>query len=420
MRPCKVAAILRLSAAVLMVFMVERAVAAGGDASPPPVDPAKVCAAGQVIPRKLVNHLLDRYNDTSEPEQVLKQLSDPRLRAAAVQQHTNWGRILLDTTDMLNGRWSKQFQPKSVGAIDGGQYFENPSADPILCVSNPTSTAAPETAQLRIRGTPDDLIFKKGEDGFTGASKATLSFSDNGGNKTRTDQLQATVGYALPLGSTGRYTAIPYVATNRNVSNTSGKPVKFNTETVDVGIGGVAKDLPFSGATFSLTPDYLMNLQDDSRLASLHPILTPHFIGMLNNPANLGILFTACTAMDQTDCGSWPYFTLLADVRSDLGTYTDRGSGTASARAANQDFTRLGSRFGFELFLKNWYDLAVTHTYLHGFTGTRRSLNDFQSSFSFYFGSQNVVGLTVAYKNGLLEQTAQREQSWTVGLSAKY
>jgi hypothetical protein len=405
--------------AIALIFSgMDLAAAAGADSSPPPVAPERVCAGGQVVPRTLVNRLLDLYEPTFEPEEALRDLADAQLRLEAEQRHPSLLRILADTKDMLNGRWKKQFQPRSDGTVSAEQYFENPAIDPIFCASNATSTAAPASAEFRLRGTPDDLTYRKGDDGFTGASKASLSFSDNGVNKTRTDQLQGTAGYAVPIGTDTNYTAIPYAGTNRNVSNKAGKSAKIGVETVDIGTVAVLKDIPFSGATVSLTPDYLLNLQDHSRLATGHAIFAPHFVGLLNNPANLGIVFTACTSQDQANCASWPYFTLLADIRSDVGAYTDRG--IASARAANQDFSRLGTKFGFDLFLKNWIDLAVTHTYLHGFSGSGKTLNDFQSSLSFYFGTQNVLGLTVAYKNGLLEQTAQREQSWTVGLTAKY
>jgi hypothetical protein len=411
---------------------------AGNAATPTPlVAPDDACGPdGIVVPFKLVAYLIALYEknipvekqlDEKEALDELAQFADPKLdprkRAQYEKAHPSLLGIEQEVQNMLS-RVYDQYRPTNDGQPTYLDYFgiAAPGAKPVTIscrtsdLTPPGRSASVSPTGLRVRGTPGDLIYAAKSDGFAGTSKGTVSFSDNGTNKTRTDQLQTAIGYAFALdpaaGAASRYILVPYVATNRNVSNTSGKPVKFNSETVDFGMATTLLDVPEGGWILSVTPDYLLNLQDDSRLATLHPIVAPHIPNFLNDPWNLSGVFTRCSLCD----GS--YFMLLADIRSDLGTYTNRG--TASARSANKDFARLGSKFGFELFLKNWYDLSVTHTYLHGFAGSRHDLNDFQSSFSFYFGTQNVVGLTVAYKNGLIEQTAQREQSWTAGISAKY
>ena len=115
-------------------------------------------------------------------------------------------------------------------------------------------------------------------------------------------------------------------------------------------------------------------------------------------------------------CG--PYITITIEPHAEGGDHLNRGP--VPDFEVNQDYSRAGGAVGFDLAVKNWYDLTVTDTNLYGFIGRRRDLNDFQASLSLYFGSQNMLGLTLSYKNGLAEQTAQREQSWTVGLTVKY
>jgi hypothetical protein len=412
---------------LISLFLIDSTAFAAGT---PLVAPADACINGKVDQLNLVTYLLTDFNDQKlDPRDALTDLADSKLRMQHERDDPNLLGIEQETQNMLNKLYD-QYYPTNGGSPTYQDYFQKPESGAnqvtISCKTTSASGNLPPSQSpdgLRIRGTPDDLIYLKSDQGFTGASKATINFSDNGTSKTRTDQLQAAIGYAISLdsgaGAATRYIVVPYIATNRNVSNVTGKPTKYNVETVDFGVAGSALDIPSGGWILSLTPDYLLNLQDDSNLASLHPIATPHIVYALNDPWNLGDALHICTAQNYKPCGtSWPYVMILGDVRSDLGIYTDRGN--ATDYAANQNFARLGSKFGLDVSLKNWYELAITHTYLYGFTGSRKNLNDFESSLSYYFGNQNVLALTVSYKNGLLEQSAIREQSWTAGITAKY
>ena len=94
----------KITTAIALIFSgMDLAAAAGADSSPPPVAPERVCAAGQVVPRTLVNRLLDLYEPTFEPEEALRDLTDAHLRLEAEQRHPSLLRILADTKDMLNG-----------------------------------------------------------------------------------------------------------------------------------------------------------------------------------------------------------------------------------------------------------------------------------------------------------------------------
>ena len=104
-----------------------------------------------------------------------------------------------------------------------------------------------------------------------------VGFNHNDITETRTDKLAVVVGYYFDFSLPARvtYELIPYVGTNRNVTNKSGKPAAINTETVNFGfLNGIYKSVHLGdlqsgrefGHWFTLRPDYLLNLQDDSQL----------------------------------------------------------------------------------------------------------------------------------------------------------
>ena len=63
--------------------------------------------------------------------------------------------------------------------------------------------------------------------------------------------------------------------------------------------------------------------------------------------------------------------------------------------------------------------LVVTETYVHGFSGFYRTVDQQQATFT-YNVANSFLGLTAAYKHGRDEDTAVNTQAWQVGLSAHY
>jgi hypothetical protein len=216
---------------------------------------------------------------------------------------------------------------------------------------------------------------------------------------------------------------------NRNITNTANKPEKVTANTFDFGIAGQYETLPvaldFPGGEkhghwiLSVRPDYLENFDTGARLFTVHGVALPYLAGVINDPANLVDIWCHMQGLTVDQCPNLPNFPYLApllDIRADGGDYQDRGN---TVPQVNSNYFRLGSKFGADLYSR-WFDLVVTHTYLHGFSGYYRSINYFQASFTFNFDPDKHFGITAAYNNGRVESTAMRDQSWTVALTAKF
>lgn len=79
--------------------------------------------------------------------------------------------------------------------------------------------------------------------------------------------------------------------------------------------------------------------------------------------------------------------------------------------------------FGFAVStpaLGPYFTFSATETLLEGFAGQVPYISLFQTALSYYFDSTGNVGLTVSYTNGRNEDTAEYEQTYTIGLSAKF
>jgi hypothetical protein len=334
-------------------------------------------------------------------------------------------------SDMLGDVYKGTYSASSKG-IAGDKIPSNPSwKDFFAKVPSVAISCGPQGVipgwSFRVRGASSDLVYANSAQGFATASKATASESYNGLTKTAAYTAQAAIGGAYtwetPNGADSFWgtaqSLVIYLGANYGSTKVTGKPSKTSAHTIDFGVLGSEND-PFSGvvpAIIGIAPDYLINQQDGSRIASLHLTYLPYVLDLLNQPFEF----------DSSNKCSWtgvrvafcePYWTIGFNFLSDFGHYVNRGS--LPDRLMDEDYIRSGGQVGFNVNLKNWYDLTVTDTNLYGFSGYRRDLNDLDASLTLYFGSQNIAGLTLAYKNGLLEQTAKREESWTVGITVKY
>jgi hypothetical protein len=116
--------------------------------------------------------------------------------------------------------------------------------------------------------------------------------------------------------------------------------------------------------------------------------------------------------VDQT----WFAIRPIADLRTDLGYYNDRGQNPSK----NQNFSQIGSQFGLAMALDRLSsDLTVTQTYLGQLGDHRKNINLFQAAWTYNI-IDKIVGLQASFQNGNLETTAQRTQQWLISLSVKY
>ncbi len=405
--------------------------AASSDNKPPAptVDAAHVClrTTKTLNTGPLLRAEAKAYHSSLTSDQIARLLAAPiNLDSAEIQSHPEVLKIYADMVSLLNGAWGPSFKVNDHVTVQ--QYFsyylshEAAESYPVECLLEPAVSSAATQTGFRLRGTVDDLSISKADGGFAGASKATLSLSDNQVTKITASQIQGALGYAIATDANGKNLVIPYVAGSYNANKTVGKAAKVTANTLDFGVTDVAKvRLGILGeGDLSLAPDYLHNFQDGSSIVSLHPMFAPILPnGAINSPYALSLLLPGVIPASDAEAQSGAtYLTLLFDVRSDLGVYTNRG--VPMAAPGNLDFVRIGSRFGVDIAKKNWFEFTATDVQLYAPAGARRYLSDFESSFTFYFGTQNTVGVTASYKTGLTDPTLTKEQIWSLGLTAKY
>jgi hypothetical protein len=397
-----------------------------------PAEPKVVCdpATATVNKARLLQVLLDSNKVTMTPEEATAALLSTGEFIKIRRQYPLFATVQAQIDNIVEDQYHASFT-SSNPAASGRDYMRPGSAISIACPTiakpAPKTAARGDTknplAPLRVRGSPDDLIFNENDVRFGPASKATVSFSDNGGNKTRTDATTAAIGAAIDLGQFS--TVIPYVAGNRNLSFTAGKPKKVSANTADAGVAAQFEipSLDFGDKKgeliLSARPDYLANFDSGARLITGNFVAVPYLAGVLNDYHNIGLLWCQFNQIPVDKCiGFLTYWSIapLFDLRSDIGDYTTRGN---FMPRRNGDYFRAGSKFGLDIYSK-WLDFVVTHTYLHGFAGYYHSINYFQTSATYNLDQDKHFGITLSYKNGRLEATSLRDQSWTLGLTAKF
>ena len=273
---------------------------------------------------------------------------------------------------------------------------------------------------LRIRGSVDDLFIDRKQQGFKGASKATINFNSDGVAKTRTDTMTMVVGYGF--GDPSSIAVIPYVGTNRKIVTVQpgSKSKPSSAETVN---GGLQTSMYFDlsagdrliGNRFNIRPDFLEDLQDNSEILSLQLQYLPEVSADTRDPVPFWLNFFAPLIAGDSDP---VWVSPMLDFRVDTGTYANRGN--MSVAAQHRDFVRVGGRAGLTIILPSWFPVTLTTSYT-GLYGARGGVNIgyFANSVS-YPVIKDYVSITASYTNGNTEDTAKREQLWLVGLSLKY
>ena len=335
-------------------------------------------------------------------------------------------------TQTTNGTYYSTADPN----IDTDYLFGDDKVNPIYCVGPelpPVAKAPPGISggPLRLRLSADDLdIDAKSKDAFKGLKPATASATRDGVAKKTSFTAQAALGYAIPLDFAAPPSAqffsaevVPYVAALQSYSKVNGQAATYG-DTNNWAVGALFDaNVTFVGATsvnnvFKAKPQYLWNTKDRSEIASFKFIWEPwtqNLVGSaplptINTPFPLG------SAIDGY------YAQLLFDLRFNSGDYTNKGNNPTTI-AQHKSFARGGSMFGFVVSTPAngpYFTLNVTETLLEGFAGEVHYISLFQAAVSYYFDSTGNVGLTVQYKNGRDEDTAEYAQTYTIGLAAKF
>lgn len=341
----------------------------------------------------------------------------------------------------------------SAPGITTYEYFQGGAAQDLKCVTAPKPEPSKPTRMtlkwenFKIRGYADQLAYphtsNDAPDGahssalYYASEGASISFKYNAAQKSRADTFTGTLGYTFGLLDESRNEGkpyadrstlsslelTPYLSVDRQFTTklTGNPPVVSDTYSANIIHVGTllaasmvnrelaGRESRFLGQMIVARPDYLFNLQDKSRLATLNLRYIP-FVAESVNTRWL-IAPNLLNAM------------IIADVRLNVGAFTRVG--VPVDPTLNRDFVRLGSRLGGNLQFLGFgsdypLDWTATYTDFAPLAGFKRDLGQFQSSVSLTYGKDKLLGLTASYRNGRREDNGQRDQGWSVGLTAKY
>jgi hypothetical protein len=429
-----------------------------GQGSSFPPDPAAICVpaangAGKIVDKRaLAKALLADFPISglalSGSITITKNDPDTSKRIIAVatpgfcKNNPDCGDADKKSIASIDGRLAGLFGTQQAGfrapaGVDQNAWFSGPNEQNAMVCEIPAGTAvastapilkppAKESSPIRVRGKVADLYIDRSQNDFKSTSQATLSFAGDGVAKTQTNTLTGVIGYAIP-GVVGnergqRGDLVPYVAVNRVIVNAfSGSKSKPSAnETVSLGVTGslfLNNETGTFGQIINLRPDFLFDLQDDSRLASLNlqwiPIAGELLETSGDSSFHLGLNYFHPL---------WPgvvSYKPLFDLRLDGGTYTDRG--LPAVAHTHVDYLRVGGMAGISLIS----DVAnVPLTFSSSYVGLyaasgRQNVGYFSNTLSFNLFNDYVTP-SATYSNGNREDTGKREQLWLVGLSARF
>lgn len=110
---------------------------------------------------------------------------------------------------------------------------------------------------------------------------------------------------------------------------------------------------------------------------------------------------------------------ILADLRGDFGSYARRGV-ASDVVTINRDYARVGGRLGLlgvvSLVPGSPISLWGAYTRLYPLSGYRNDLGEVQTQASMSFGAATV---SLSWRNGRREDTAQRDSTWEVKVGFK-
>ena len=269
---------------------------------------------------------------------------------------------------------------------------------------------------LRLRGNPDDVIHSKDSPLFSSTSSASIGITSNRIIDQRTVAFQAALGYGLL--STESISITPFASGQVITSKSKGSPEEVTSKIASFGAASTYKG-PVLGlpSIINVMPYYMMNFEDDSRLAAVHSSWTPTMTRCLNDPIRLSDFFkgricsNASTEPDKDDITA----TLRFDTRFNAGFFTNRGLDPI----INQDYARLGIRAGITI-KGSWFDISFMDTYARGLSGYYKNTNHYVLSASFYFGTSGNIGINASWRKGRQELSGIREDLIGINLTARY
>ena len=257
---------------------------------------------------------------------------------------------------------------------------------------------------------------------------AKLSLGVDGTQHAQSDKVVGTIGVPVYLGwdegsgpktdggpLTGLYWT-PYVGFDREATfkkSSKASTKSFAANFFDFGFV-LEKYFDALRGTIMVRPDYLSNFVDESRL------LTGNFryVPLTEIGPGYVLPFNHYRYTLDNQLG----YMLRLDARANVGTYV--ATGKPADPRLNQDYVRLGGSVGpaVELAVIPDFPVEISAVYT-GFapvSGFSKDLGNFQASISVKIGPSKLAAIAASYINGRREDTGQRIDMTTIGLTLQY
>lgn len=294
--------------------------------------------------------------------------------------------------------------------------LERPGQTAPTPVSNSEDAPSKPYPSLRVRSSADDLYLSRKSHPalFKSVDKATLSFSQDDENKKRVRKISGVIGLSIPLsekplfpGTTRGYSdLVPYLGIVSTITKKGGSPSEVGENLRQFGVAYQGYSWSESGYWWSIRPQLTHNLNDDSKLFTTALRFRPVLLGKLNSNFSKN--------------GKFSYHWLL-DARFNHGRYTSLGH--RGAELDNESYNRLGAQVGFSVAHNSdatpW-SWTVKDTWYYDFSGSNRTIGQFESVFSYSFDKLQLMGIDLTYTNGRDGETGERDKSWSIDLGFRY
>lgn len=258
---------------------------------------------------------------------------------------------------------------------------------------------------LRIRGSTDGLQYDRTDPRFAGVDKAALSLENDGVKATKVFKVTAILALAVTPWDDKSKQFIPYVGFDINRTTKKDGTVDTKDDMLSAGFMFAYQPTGSLGSSiYIVQPEYAADRTERSEVFTTTLRYVP-IQRWVNEPLPVG-----------------PYVSFLpkADIRMRYGHFIKQGSRTDED---SRDFLRLGTQLGFTASGGiDWLpvELTTTWTYLHGFTRAPRDLSQLNVVFSAYADAKKYFGIDLGYKRGRIDDLSSREDTWSIGLGAKF
>lgn len=266
---------------------------------------------------------------------------------------------------------------------------------------------------IRLRGSTTDLAVSRDQDSdFKSASSATLSITNDNEAHTSKFDSHLAVGYALPQGSIAGadVLSIPYFKMDRSYTGGSGSS-KTATNVDNIGVGLQENAIfPINGmyGNLAVQPDYTYSLRSEAKIGKL--ILTYDAfppVPFYNKVSPIGWLGLSAFVDAQPQLNIGRVFSPGTDATLTDRTFTQAGAyirATLSSDDADSPF--------------NGFSIPLTYTYLYGFVGSYKAIQQFTAGVD--YALTKYVSVKLSHTSGRNPDTFEKQSLYQMSLGLKY